>query len=61
MRIKSKIAENENLNDANNSLLEELEQVNENIAKICADKNKKLVDEYLGRGKNNDGIDEYEQ
>ena len=58
-RIRSKIAENENFNNVDCSLLEELEQVNEDIAKICADKNKKLVDEYLG--KKNDVIEEYGQ
>ena len=58
-RLKSRIAENENSNIANDQLKDELEKVNENIALICADKNKKLVDEYLGR--NNDVIEGYNQ
>ena len=39
-RIKSKMAENENLNHINSTLIEELEQVNDNIAQLCADKKK---------------------
>ena len=58
-RIKSKIAENENQNYLNSSLFEELEQVNDNIAQLCADKNKNLVDEYLGR--QNDVFEGYGQ
>ena len=58
-RTKSKIAENENLNYSNSSLIEELEKVNDDIAQLCADKNKTLVDEYLGR--KNDVIEAYGQ
>ena len=36
-----------------------MENVNNEIAKICAEKNKNLVDEYLG--KNNDVIEGYGQ
>ena len=50
-RIKTKIAENENgnFNLDKVKLDKELEKVNIEISQICADKNKKLVDEYLGR------------
>ena len=60
-RIKTKIAENENgnFNITKAKLDEELEKANADIAKICADKNKKLVDEYLGR--TNDVIEGYGQ
>ena len=58
-KIKTKIAENENLNYFNNDLIEELEHVNDSIAQLCADKNKNLVDEYLGR--KNDVIEGYGQ
>ena len=59
--IKSKIAENENgnFNVAKVKLDKELEHVNEEIAQICAEKNKKLVDEYLGR--TNDVFEGYGQ
>ena len=50
-RLKSKLAEieNENYNVTKVKLHKELEEVNEAIAKICAEKNKNLVNEYLGR------------
>ena len=50
-RLKSKLAEieNENYNVTKVKLHKELEEVNEDIAKICAEKNKNLVNEYLGR------------
>ena len=59
--IKSKIAEQENLKDVDEviKLNDELEKVSEEISSICAEKNKDLVNEYLGR--HNDVIEGYSQ
>ena len=59
--IKAKIAilENEEKHEEINILQDTLDDVNDKIANICADKNKKIVDEYLG--KTNDTIEGYNQ
>ena len=59
--LKSRIAEKENLEavDEAAELCDELNEVEEKIANICAKKNKALVDEHLGA--KNDTIEGYSQ
>ena len=48
MRAKIAVAENEDDYEKAEKLIEEVENVSEQISQLCSDKNKKIVEDFIG-------------